>query len=249
MLAFIVGIAVALQGVGLKDAIVGVFDDVATVLAGGKSNYYAEHFSGYHTKTRSELKEIDNKERVDMDLSALQNIADGLIGKDLKWLVDNFPTGKDEEFSKQLALGNGSYDFKLAQSIYDEYNYETTHQLGAIRDGDSASSSYYKDNPAVLSLIHGSDYNNSAYQLNVDGNGTWSKEGYFYSDGMIGDNGTTGKVTSNVYVRVATSEDGKKITGAHVWVKGGKQDNIKNDTGTDGKSTLFKGVSSGTLKQ
>lgn len=35
LLAFVVGIAVALQGVGLKDAVVGVFDDVATVLAGG----------------------------------------------------------------------------------------------------------------------------------------------------------------------------------------------------------------------
>ena len=36
LLAFVVGIAVALQGVGLKDAVVGVFDDVATVLAGSE---------------------------------------------------------------------------------------------------------------------------------------------------------------------------------------------------------------------
>lgn len=34
LLAFIVGIAMMLNGVGLKDAVVGVFDDVANVLAG-----------------------------------------------------------------------------------------------------------------------------------------------------------------------------------------------------------------------
>ncbi|MBQ6744028.1 MAG: hypothetical protein IJR05_04670 [Acidaminococcaceae bacterium] len=36
LLAFIVGIAMMLNGVGLKDAVVGVFDDVAEVLAGGE---------------------------------------------------------------------------------------------------------------------------------------------------------------------------------------------------------------------
>ena len=36
LLAFIVGLAAALQGVGLKDAVVGVFDDVTAVLAGGE---------------------------------------------------------------------------------------------------------------------------------------------------------------------------------------------------------------------
>ena len=245
ILAFIAGVAFMMFGGegGLKSTVVSTFDKTIELLAeinSSKSNYYAEHFGEYHTKNREELQTLDNTQRVDMDLSALQNIADGLIGKDLDWLLTTFPASESYEQSKAMALGEGGYNpFTIAKNVYEE---NKSGQRGAIRDGTNASSK--KDTPQVLSLMHNSNYDNSAYRSAVDGTGTWSKEGYFYSDGMIGDDG---RVTSNINVKVATDANGK-ITGAHVWASGGNQAQLNSATGSKG-TTLAQGVTSGTMSQ
>ena len=58
LLAFIVGIAVALQGVGLKDAVVGVFDDVAMVLAGNSDGLDLSTSEGRHAADLANMKKF-----------------------------------------------------------------------------------------------------------------------------------------------------------------------------------------------
>ncbi len=256
ILAFIAGVAFMMFGEegSLKGTVVSTFDKTVELLAeinSSKSNYYAEHFGSYHQLKRDQLAGMSQEERVDMDLSALQNIANGLIGMSLQELIDTFPTKEaNDEESKKVALGNKNYGFVLAQNVYDDTPYETNHQLGAIRDGDK-----YNDNtnPAILSLIHGQSYDNTAYRTGAfDNNGVWSTEGYFYSDGMIGNTGTSGKVTSYIRVKVTTdgSADNPKITGAHVWVTGTHDNNalLNSRQGSNG-TTLAQGVTSGTMSQ
>ena len=88
-----------------------------------------------------------------------------------------------------MVYGTPGYNpYTLAKNIFQEGG---GGQLGAIRDGTYLDSSTKKTTPAILSLIHGTDgYDNSSYSIHKpDDNGAWSKQGYFYSDGMIGASG------------------------------------------------------------
>ncbi len=252
ILAFIAGVAFMMFGGegSLKGTVVSTFDKTIEILASinsSKSNYYAEHFGEYHTKNRSELQALDNTQRVDVDLSALQNIADGLIGKDISWILETFPAsesyqdGRGDDYATEMLLGQpGRNPFTIAQNVYEQND---SGQRGAIRDGTYGSST--KNNPEIISLIHGSAYDNSDYRMYTpNGTGTWSKESYFYSDGMIG---TGGRVTSNINVTVSTGSDGK-VNGARVWVSGGNSSLLNSGTGTNG-TTLAQGVTSGAMSQ
>ena len=75
LLAFIVGIAVMLQGVGLKDAVVGVFDNVVMVLGGGKENKYVTAFKKWGTMDYDELVNESKSARIAADMDGLTNIA------------------------------------------------------------------------------------------------------------------------------------------------------------------------------
>ena len=160
ILAFVAGLAMMIFGGGLKETVASTFSETVEILANlnsTKSNYYAEHFEEYHMLKRAELQALGkDKERVDMDLSALQNIADGLIGKDLQWLFDNFPASEsyvNHEFNeaghqKSIAMvyGTPGYNpYTLAKNIFQEGG---GGQLGAIRDGTYLDSSTKKTTPA-----------------------------------------------------------------------------------------------------
>ena len=72
LLAFVVGIAMMLNGTNLGNAVKGVFDDVAAVLGGGKENKYAEGLSKWSSIKYSELSGVPNSERIAADLQAWQ---------------------------------------------------------------------------------------------------------------------------------------------------------------------------------
>ena len=89
ILAFVVGIGMMLNGSNLGGAVIGVFDDVAAVLGGGKGNKYAIAFDKWHDKSREWLiANTSPEERYEADKQAIQNIADALIGKTDQELIN-----------------------------------------------------------------------------------------------------------------------------------------------------------------
>ena len=80
LLAFIVAIAMMLNGANLGNAVKGVFDDVAIAIEGNK---YAPYFKQWHDKTSDWLyNNVTNEERIAADQEALARIARAFIGLD-----------------------------------------------------------------------------------------------------------------------------------------------------------------------
>ena len=100
LLAFVVGIAVALQGVGLKDAVVGVFDDVATVLAGGKESQYASALTKWGNMSTADLHAADPNERLAADKEGLANAAEFFLGKEIENLANYGFSFNDNDLNK-----------------------------------------------------------------------------------------------------------------------------------------------------
>lgn len=81
ILAFVVGIAMALNGTDIGGAVKGVFDDVAALLGGGSK--YAAALKDWSKKTREELSSIPDEDLIAADQEALANIGKYFLEKNL----------------------------------------------------------------------------------------------------------------------------------------------------------------------
>ena len=98
LLAFVVGIAMMLNGADLGGAIKGVFDDVATAL-GFERDYasvddYASAVKNWGNKSNEELSNIDEDKRLTIDQEGLGNLAGFFIGKDRTYMQSLFNSSK-----------------------------------------------------------------------------------------------------------------------------------------------------------
>ncbi len=211
LLAFVVGLGVTLQGVGIKDNVVSVFDSVATMLAGGSENTYAAAFDKWHDKTREWLlANTTSEERYEADKQALQNIAEFLLGKTDEELI---AYGIDTSYNRYK--NNKWYEGARIFADFDvENNNHLTYYKGGLNDDQ------------VLNWMYGSTYDNSVNVISKEGGSdprTYSSARYFYSDGMIADTGTAEK---KVMVHVSFGEDGT-VSESRVWVE--MQNNVSNE--------------------
>lgn len=217
LLAFIVGIAMMLNGSNIGGAVYGVFDKVAAVLGGeGKENKYAAAFDKWHDKSRAWLlANTTPEERYEADLAALQNIANFLLDK------------TDEELI--------AYGIDTSYNRYKNNNWNEGARIFADFDVENGSQlSYYKGglkDDQVLNWMYGSTYDNSGNIISKEGGTdprTYSNAKYFYSDGMIAD---IGHVEKKVNVHVQFGADGK-VNSSRVWVTTHNQENndaLKNN--------------------
>lgn len=222
LLAFIVGLAVMLNGSNLGGAVKGVFDDVAAVLGGGSDNKYAQGFSKWSGMKYSELSGVPNSERIAADLAGLTNIADhfnslglsfdqlaGTYNESDGYLQHKWPSDLDAD---KGAAAKGSVIF----------NY-----TGAGDREDYFSRTYYKG-PADWMQGNNADYVVQGYS-----NHTWQAERYFFSDEMSD--------TREKTVRVSFTKDSSgNITGTRVWVNaGGNASTAMTATDENGKTTSY----------
>lgn len=239
LLAFVVGIAVALQGVGLKDAIVGAFDDVATVLANAtKTNLYADNFAKYSKSTKAQLQALNNAERIDTDLAALHNLADFVVGKNMSELEEFFQP-VDGQWESRIKQNGGLTVF---ESWDNEHGYNSTGQL----------SGHYTRSDGMINLMYGGTHDIQYISGQPSNGQSYVQEKYFYSDAMIGND--SGKNERAVKLSVDVDSSGT-VTGARAWVTGLNNKNVVTangssltDVGSDGQSNLFDGVKLGTKK-
>ena len=177
LLAFIVGLAVMLQGVGLAKAVTDVFDDVADFLA---YRTYSEYYADLHNATNAQLSDVANSKRIKADQEGLQALVQNLIG-----------LSKEDALAELQKLMPGA----------------TANDVNPDANGDSKTLTlltywdHYDANPPYVTL--GSDANINAvnyvtgdkavtYRQNASDNTlkkdrTVSGDRIFYSDGMTGD--------------------------------------------------------------
>lgn len=199
LLAFVVGLAVMLQGVGIRGAIKDTFDNVVVLLRG---NPYAPYFQAWHDKTSEWLSEnISSEERLQADQEALARIARAFIGldedkvgdligklslnKDKKAQFDNLNNykeapGKDGWSNTLVPLSYTSNglddDVENKQYIHLDYN-GNVDTVNLLTNGVEAYKGVNKNDPSD------SPFDNKTSAAVGDR--------IFYSDGMINANGNS----------------------------------------------------------
>lgn len=196
LLAFIVGIAIMLNGGGLKDAVVGVFDDVAWVLKGDKS--YSDYFHAWRTMSLADLANKDNAERIKADQEGLEVIAQAFLGLDengVKELMNKL-SGSAGNYGNANAVGlnnyaegDGGYSGVM---IPLSYNTKTPTETLDGTTGYIWLDANNNQNTVKLLASDANAYDKtdqSSPYYNSGGANTSSTDRIFYSNDMISNNG------------------------------------------------------------
>ena len=184
LLAFVVGIAMMLQGVGLAGAVKDTFDSVANLLGGEiKENAYVAGFKKWSSMKKSDLRNEDAAARLAADQAALDNIAKTLYGltqSELKELTGQNMGGKNF-FGTLSGTNEGVKGDEYADRNYSTLllNYEDKNTLS-----ESGIDLGYR-NEVYLSTgwLQGKDADVKAEKSNWTS--TYTNTRYLYSDGMI----------------------------------------------------------------
>ena len=175
ILAFVVGIAMVLQGVGLKNSIVAVFDNVVDTLGGYKT--YADYYGDWHRLSYNDLSAKPNEDRIKADQEGLQLLVQNLIGlnqedalTELKKLMGTVAT-KDNVYPD----GNGDSKVLTLLGTWDHY-YDTPNApyITLDRETQKAAVGYLTNQQA---------------EIYKDNNRTKSKDRVFFSEDMINSTG------------------------------------------------------------
>ena len=209
LLAFIVGIAMMLNGANLGGAVKGVFDDVAQVLGGKSENIYAAALEKWGSISWDKLTNEKQSARIAADLEGLANIANHFnsLDKNFEELAGNNQDNNSylgERWSSRTDLGNNPNK--------------------PLEEVEGSVVFYYwgtEDNPTALSKtrsLSATDWMqgnyNTPYEHYHTGSGDLRSERYFFSNEMNANTGANEKE-----VRVAFTKDSSgNITGTRVWV-------------------------------
>lgn len=219
LLAFIVGIAMMLNGADLGNAVKGVFDDVAAVLGGGSSSNskYAAAFSKWSKSSLDDLLDSSTEaERFAADLEGLENIGKYYIGKNVNDVAKDFGYTNENDWRINSYLTNENTDGSVVLHYWatdgsDSTELSKTKNLGAT---DWMQQKYDTD-----------------FAIQSNYRGVKSSNRYFFSDTMS----DYSKGDSEKQIRVSFTTDASgTITGSHVWVSQQGQNNRVAVTNANG---------------
>lgn len=186
LLAFVVGIAMMLQGVGLAGAVKDTFDSVASLLGGEKKGYAygLEQLSGMSKKAVKEKS--SQEERIKMDQEALAKIGEFFLDKTSGELSSILKTVKTNAPNENIFLVNYHDGAEVdAETFTTDFNY----------DGSQFKSTGYYD---ILGMMQGEKPNGQTDHDKVQE----SSSRYFFSDNMLDQSTSTAQWVNDRSIRV-----------------------------------------------
>ena len=232
LLAFVVGIAMMLNGANLGSAVMDTFDSVASLLEGEiKENAYVAAFKKWSSMKKSDLENEDAAARLAADQAALDNIAEIFYKKTQEQLKNL--TGQDMYANKNMNF-YGTTDGKNDGPKGDEYgDNRYSVLLMNYKDNDTQNASgiaigYKSETYLNTGWLQGTDGDSKATS-NQDWKNTSTNTRYFYSDGMI--NNAYG---SQVRAQFHLDSDGK-VDSVRVYA-------VQNRATTSGRFTQIEGL-------
>lgn len=193
LLAFVVGIAMMLNGANLGGAVKDTFDKVAAILNGG-DNTYATAFQKWRKTPRSQLMNEDinpNSERVKADQEALILFAKAFIG-----LPPDKVLAKLKEFTNGNSTKNGSVNIQnnaqtgYSQGILVPFMYNDNGSLDYNDDGTLANANGYISFNNQTN-IGAANFLSADVNTTVTNGQARTTDRLFYSNDMIGGTGGT----------------------------------------------------------
>ncbi len=225
LLAFVVGLGVGLQGVGIKDSVVSVFDNVATILAGESENKYLAGFSEWSKISLDKLVAQSNTARIEADMEGLANIASFFNSSGMNWEELTGTYNKEDgylhnKYPSNLDLGSSETTEKSGSTILGYY----------AEDGSNLSKTFNSGVSDWMQLNYESAYDNSSARSS-------NSERYFFSNEM---NTNSYGNDKEKQVRVAFTKDSSgNITGTKVWVVDTGNNKVVTATNDDGTETKY----------
>ena len=250
LLAFVVGIAMMLNGANLGDAIMDTFEKVAIVLGGEGENAYAQRTSKWREyKTDDELRaNTTPEERLKSDQDLLISIGNMFLGEKLSDVEQMLA-----QYNQHIAYGtaedpSGGY-------LWDHRTENTNPGDPALKESRDVTLFEYRDPKNSDQQIQVLNNNNRDYtkaaELLTQGtvkasdfnSSLTANQRVFYSEDMI-DQGYSRKLSANFGI----NENTKEITSVHLYVvRGGGNDktaiNGMDLTVTKSGVTYHNGVS------
>ncbi|MBQ6744025.1 MAG: hypothetical protein IJR05_04655 [Acidaminococcaceae bacterium] len=174
LLAFIVGIAMMLNGAGLKNSVIDVYDYVADFLA---YRTYTQYYGELHNATNSQLASVANAKRVKADQEGLQALVQNLLG-----------LSKEDALTElQKLMPNATMD-----NVNPDANGNSkTFTLLTYWDHYDASNPYvtlgHDNQMNAIGYVTGGQATTTDYKSSRISGKTISEDRFFYSDGMTGD--------------------------------------------------------------
>lgn len=223
LLAFVVGIAMMLNGADLGNAVKDTFDKVAAVLGG--ENTYVTAFKKWSHMKKSDLENEDAAARLAADQAALDNIAKilyGLTPSELEALTGQTMKGKNF-FGTTNGNNDGpkgdEYGVRDYSTLLLNYMDKNTQNESGIDLG--YRSEVYLSTGWLQGMDADTQASHEQWATKVNNNWTNTDTRYFYSDGMINNQygsqvraqfhlGTDGRVDS---VRVFAVQDRNSSAG------------------------------------
>lgn len=266
LLAFIVGIAMVLNGVGIKDSVADVFDSVASLLSGG--NKYAQYFKDWHGyKSYKQLQQdVKDEDRIKADQSALTKIAAAFLGKEPgevltqmqnfsnEWLKGNSPGWVKNNFTKygpQDGSITDGWSGVLVPLSYKDMSLDNNGYIWLESNNNVNTIQYLADGNAEAYMRGAGDKvtvtnaNGVSSEVDVsltnDKGKSISTDRIFYSDDMIkqGNNPATNRtVTMQLHYK-----DGK-VDEVRIAARKGKGENGTNSPAAKNLDLTVKGSSS-----
>ncbi len=233
LLAFIVGLGMTLNGVGIKDSVINVFDDVATLLSGEKITF-AEAVNRWGNKSTEELlaDASSSAKRQLTDQESLANIGNLFLGK-TKTELAVFMNNYDHNVNKTDGLFICNYhdpewtakneQNKKADPVFD-------YDGSQLKEG-------YRD---ILTYMQGDSDN----MVSFTNDGTK----YYFSDSMTVERTTGGDWINDRSIRVNLHYNGDTVDAVRVRVNRGsigandknyyRELDVKVGTGKSWKQTI-----------
>lgn len=233
ILAFVVGVAMMLNGANVGGAVKDTFDKVASLLGGGQTSAYAQRTSGWNQYATDDelLANVSSADRLAADQALLIDIANLFLGRNI------LDVQKDlQEFNTDVAYSGTADD--PHGTIWDSRNNQTNpdgfkesnkvqifkyQEPGGTDQMIKVSNDGKHDNAVAAEVITGGAIKASDFINN--GSTSTLNQRVFYSDDMV-----NAGMTRTVHARFGVDSNTKEVTSVHIYAKrdGG------NNTTTDG---------------
>lgn len=241
LLAFIVGIAMMLNGANLSGAVKDTFDSVANLLAGNSSNSssssntntYAQRTSQWRQYATDEelLANASSEERLKSDQELLVSIGEMFLGQKLSDVE-----GMLAQYNTHIAYGTAE---DPTGYIWDNRSKYTNPADATMNESDDVTLFKYRDpkNSDQKIIAENDSTHNYARAAELITQGTVKESDFdpttktanqrvFYSDNMI-DQGMARKINA----RFGVDETTKEITSVHLYAR---RDNSSDNSAING---------------
>ncbi len=223
LLAFIVGLAVMLNGTGISGEVKNTFDSVASLLGGEKT--YAQRVNEWKNLTRAQLAAISPEERLKSDRELLESLARHFLSRPVEEvqqeIEDTINHDMYDESKNQSGLYGSIYNSREKQTNPDGTKESNKVQLFKYSEEGDVNGKAIKlnnsngryNNGTSAEIMTGGVVKSGDFNFDSNNSSGRLEQRVFYSDGMINQGNSR-----TIHARFGVDSN-NNISSVHIYAK------------------------------